>query len=67
MYIDKFIVSIQDFYTKKIKRVKIDADTALYAHKKGLDYCNALTQDIYKITNAEKEVVYTLADGFTNE
>ena len=67
MYIDKFTVQIRDLYTKKAKKIKIDANTSIEAHKKGLDYYNELTQDIHKITNAENTIVYTLTDGFINE
>jgi len=64
MYIDKFVVVVKDIYTKKNTRVKIDADDAHSAHKKALEHCNELTQDITKITNGENEIVYTLSDGF---
>lgn len=67
MYIDKFVVTISDLHSKKVKKIKIDADTAVDAHKKALDFCNALTQDIIKITNAEKQVVFSIEDGFNNE
>lgn len=66
MYIDKFTVLIKDIHTKKSKRVKIDADTPVDAHLRALPFCNELTQDIIKITNAENEVVYTLTNGFAN-
>lgn len=66
MYIDKFIVLVKDIHNRKSKRIKIDADAPVDAHYKALPYCNELTQDIVKITNAENEVVYTLNDGFIN-
>ena len=64
MYIDKFVAVVKDVYTKKNKRVKIDADDVFSAHKKALEHCNELTQDVVKITNGENEIVYTLSDGF---
>jgi len=66
MYIDKFTAHIKDLHGKKAKKIAIDADDAHTAHKKAQDYCNQLTQDIIKITNAEKTVVYSLEEGFIN-
>jgi hypothetical protein len=65
MYIDKFIVSIKDAFSKRNKNVAISADSVHDAHYKALAQYNELTQDIVKITNYEKEVVYTLERGFT--
>jgi len=64
MYIDRYTVQIKDTYGKKTKKVSIDADCAIDAHKKALSFCNELNQDIAKISNAEKAIVYTLEDGF---
>jgi len=65
MVIDRFTVLVKDVQGKKIKRVKIDADDVFSAHKSALDHCNALTQDITKIINADGETVFTLDNGFT--
>jgi len=67
MFIDKYTVQIKDTYGKKLKKLNIEANTAVEAHKEALSHCNELNQDIIKITNAEKNVVYTLEDGFINE
>lgn len=64
MYIERYTVQIKDIYSKKAKKVVIDANTAEEAHSKALQHCNQLTQDIAKISDFEKTVVYTLEDGF---
>lgn len=66
MFIDKFTVYIKDTYGKRLRKLTIDADCAIDAHKNALTYCNELLQDITKISNAEKAVVYTLESGFIN-
>lgn len=67
MFIEKYTVQIKDLHTKKAKKCTIDANTAADAHKKALSYCNALTQDISKITDSQNNVVYTLTNGFNDE
>ena len=64
MYIDKYTAQIKDIHTKKTRKVVIDANTAVEAHYKAQSFCNQLTQDIQKITDYEKNIVFTLEDGF---
>lgn len=64
MFIEKYTVHIKDLTGKKSKKVKIDEDYPILAHKKALDYCNQLTQDIVKIVDFEGNTVYTLDKGF---
>lgn len=66
MFIDKFTAHIKDLHSKKAKKITINADDAHTAHKKALDYCNQLTQDIIKITNGEKAEVFNIEEGFIN-
>jgi len=67
MFIEKYTAQIKDIHTKKAKKHTIDANTPFDAHKKALDYCNALTQDVVKITDSQNNIVYTLANGFVND
>jgi len=67
MFIEKYTVQVKDLFTKKIKKHVIDANTAVDAHKSALTFCNSNTQDIYKITDYQGNVVYTLANGFSDE
>lgn len=67
MFIEKYTVQIKDNHSKKANKHSIDANTPVDAHKKALDFCNALTQDIVKITDSQNNIVYTLANGFIND
>jgi len=67
MFIEKYTVQVKDIYSKQAKKHSVDANTPEEAHKKGLDYCNALSQDISKITDSQNNIVYTIANGFINE
>jgi uncharacterized protein YabN with tetrapyrrole methylase and pyrophosphatase domain len=64
MHIDKFVVLIKDVFSKKSKTVTVNADSVYEAHYKATPMYNEITQDIVKITNHEKEIVYTLERGF---
>lgn len=64
MFIEKYSVLIKDLTGKKSKKIKIDANDVYEAHKKSLEHCNELNQDIYKISNYEGTVVYSLESGF---
>lgn len=64
MFIEKYTVQVKNLYNNKIKKVLVNANTALEAHKLALDYTNELTQDITKIVDSEKNIVYTLDNGF---
>lgn len=67
MFIEQYAVIIKDMHSKRSKRYKIDANTAVDAHHKALSYCNEMYQDIIKINDAANKSVYTLSDGFTDE
>jgi hypothetical protein len=67
MFIEKYTVQIKDIHGKRAKKCTIDANTPVDAHNKALNYCNALTQDIVKITDHQSNIVYTLTNGFTDE
>lgn len=67
MFIEKYSVQIKDIYSKNSKKITVDANTPDEAHLKALSYCNQLNQDITKITDYSKNVVYTLDDGFKYE
>jgi len=67
MYIERYTVQVRDVYTNKAKKIIVDANTAVEAHLKALNHCNQLTQDIIKIANYDKKVVYTLEDGFKEQ
>ena len=64
MFIDKYTVHIKDSTGKRSKRIKIDENDPIAAHKKALDSCNQLNQDIIKIVDFEGNTVYTLDNGF---
>lgn len=64
MFIEKYTVQIKNLYNNKIKKVLVNANTSLEAHKFALDHTNELTQDIAKIVDSEKNIVYTLENGF---
>jgi len=64
MFIEKYTVHIKDLTGKKSKKIKIDDNDPYSAHKKALDYCNQLTQDISKIVDFEGNVVYNIDSGF---
>jgi len=67
MFIEKYTAYIKDLTGKKTKRIKIDENDPVTAHKKALDSCNELTQDIIKIVDFEGNTVYTLDKGFYGE
>jgi len=67
MFIEKYTVQVKDIHGKKAKKHIIDANTPVEAHKKALEYCNALTQDITKITDYQNNIVFTNTNGFINE
>lgn len=64
MFIEKYTVYIKDLTGKKSKKIKVDENDPISAHKKSLDFCNQLTQDITKIVDFEGNTVYTLDKGF---
>jgi len=64
MFADKFTITIKDLHSKRMKKIKIDADNVWEAHKKGLDRYNELTQDIIKIVDSENNIVYNIDKGF---
>lgn len=66
MFVEKFTIFIKDLHSKRLKKIKIDADDAWFAHKKGLERYNELTQDITKIVDSENNVVYNIEKGFIN-
>lgn len=66
MFIEQYTVIIKDIHSKKNKKYKIDANTAVEAHYSSLKYCNELNQDIIKITDANNNTVYTLTNGFSD-
>ena len=67
MFIEKYTVFIKDLVGKRSKKIKIDEDDVVVAHKKALDFCNQLTQDITKILDFEGNLVYTIDKGFHGE
>jgi hypothetical protein len=67
MFIEKYTVQVKDVFSKKTKKHAIQANTAVDAHKNALSLCNDLTQDIYKITDYQGNIVYTLANGFNDD
>jgi len=66
MFIEQYTVIIKDIHSKKNKKYKIDANTVVDAHYYSLKYCNELTHDIIKITDASNNTVYTLTNGFSD-
>jgi ribosome maturation factor RimP len=64
MFIEKYTVHIKDLTGKKSKKIKVDENDPISAHKKALDQCNQLTQDISKIVDFEDNIVYTIDKGF---
>lgn len=64
MYIEYYNVYIANATLKKVKKVKVHADTAIDAHKKSMLNTNLLTEEIIKIVDSNNTVVYTLKDGF---
>ena len=67
MFIEQYAVIVKDIHSKKNKKYKIDANTAVDAHYKALSYCNELNQEIIKISDASSNTVYTLTNGFNDE
>lgn len=67
MFIEQYTVIVKDIHSKKSKKYKVDANTASEAHRYALRYCNELTSDIIKITDASNNTVYTLTNGFNED
>jgi len=65
MYLDKYTLHIKDNTTKKSFKIILDEDTPHEAHKKIYNRLNYY-QDIIKITDHEKNVVYNMDTGFIN-
>jgi hypothetical protein len=64
MFIEHYNVYIANNTTKKVKRVRVDADEAQIAHKKALLKTNYFTEEITKITDSQGAVAFTIKDGF---
>jgi hypothetical protein len=64
LFIDRFTVVVKDACSKRVKRLRVDADDVYQAHKSALSEYNELTQDVIKILDAEGNVAYTLENGF---
>lgn len=64
MYIEHYSAYIANATTKKVRKIKIQANTAHEAHKKALIESHAITEEVTKITDAAQQPVYTLKDGF---
>jgi hypothetical protein len=64
LFIDRFTVVVKDASSKRVKRLRVDADDVYQAHKSALSEYNELTQDVIKILDAEGNVAYTLENGF---
>lgn len=67
MYIEHYSAYIANATTKKVRKVKIQADTAREAHKKALSETHAINEEITKIIDSAQEPVYTLKDGFLEQ
>jgi hypothetical protein len=65
MYLDKYTFHVKDNTTKKTFKIVLDEDTPQDAHKKIYNRLNYY-QDIVKITDHEKNVVYNIDTGFIN-
>ena len=64
MYIENYTAKIVNNCKKPYKFISISANTVQEAHKKALFSTNYLTEEIAEIVDSNKEVVYTLKDGF---
>ena len=64
MFIEHYNIYIANNTTKKVKKVRVDADDAQSAHKKALGRTNFFTEEITKMVDSQGVIVYTLKDGF---
>jgi hypothetical protein len=63
---NKYEIMIEDIYDKnKSKSVFVYQSNAFLAHKEGLNYTNALREDIIRITNKGK-MVFNIRAGFVD-
>jgi len=61
---NKYDLLIEDIYDKnKNKNIVINQSNVQLAHKDGLGHCNALREEIVKISSRGK-IVYSLRSGF---
>jgi hypothetical protein len=64
MYIEHYSAYIANATLKRIKKVEVQADTVIDAHKKVMLNTNLLTEEIVKIVDSYNNTLYTLKDGF---
>lgn len=64
MYIEHYSAYIANATLKRIKKVEVQADTVIDAHKKVMLNTNLLTEEIVKIVDSYNNILYTLKDGF---
>ena len=64
MYIEHYSSYVVNCTTKRIREIKISADTAQDAHKNTMIQTHAIYEEITKIVDNKGEPVYTLKDGF---
>lgn len=65
MYIEKYTAFVKDSTTKKSFKITLDENTPEEAHKKFYNRLNYY-QDIIKIEDYEKNVVFDKDKGFIN-
>jgi capsule polysaccharide export protein KpsC/LpsZ len=64
MYIEHYSAYIANATLKRIRKVKVQADTVIDAHKKIMLNTNLLSEEIVKIVDSHNITLYTLKDGF---
>jgi len=64
MYIEHYNVYIANTTTKKVKKLRINADDAQTAHKQAMMQSHFFTEEITKITDSQNNTAYTIKDGF---
>lgn len=64
MYLDRYQVSIINPSQNSTRRTSVEANTPQEAHKKVFSKIHDQVEEIVKITDFEKNIVYTNLDGF---